>query len=50
MKTEKGHTPKRIELLWIEFLDPKIGYPVFQKQLRDKPIPTIARFKPKDKE
>jgi hypothetical protein len=48
MKTEKGHTPKRIELLWIEFLDPKVDYHVFRKPLKKILIPTIARFKPKE--
>ncbi len=27
------------------FLDPKVGYPAFQKPLRIVPIPTINRFR-----
>jgi hypothetical protein len=45
MKEKNGKIEFTIDRI---FLDPKVGYPVFQKQLRDKPIPTIARFKLKE--
>lgn len=49
MKTSKEQKPEKIELTVDRiFLDPKVGYPAFRKPLRKIPIPTIARFKPKE--